>query len=97
MTVGAGGEYQAGAVGGEKEHTLTVAELPKNIGNLNALSWAKQNYMTTGAFTVKQNNKDRTASAGTDFGDAIYTLSGGGAAHNNMPPFIATYRYRRIK
>ena len=29
VTVGAGGEYAAGATGGEKEHTLTVAELPK--------------------------------------------------------------------
>lgn len=34
VTVGAGGEYEAGATGGEKAHTLTVAELPKILAIL---------------------------------------------------------------
>ena len=97
VTVGAGGEYQAGAVGGEKEHMLTVAELPKNIGNLNALSWASNNSQTDGCFSVSQRHKDKTMPSGDTVGDALYTLSGKGQSHNNMPPFIATYRYRRIK
>ena len=96
VTVGAGGEYAAGSVDGEATHTLTVAELPKDIGNFDALSWASANYLTSGAFTVDQRHLDRTMNGGNDAGDALFTLSGGGVAHNNMQPYIATYRYRRI-
>lgn len=96
VTVGAGGDYTAGSVGGEAKHTLTVAELPKNIGKFDAISWASNNSLTGGAFTVEQRHKDRTMPAGTDAGDALFTLSGGGDAHNNMQPYIAPYRYRRI-
>ncbi|MDY5202880.1 MAG: hypothetical protein SPH66_02770 [Gemmiger sp.] len=96
VTVGAGGEYEAGSVGGEAEHALTVAELPKDIGNFDALSWASNNYLTGGAFTVDQRHLDKTMNGGNNAGDALFTLSGGGVAHNNMQPYIATYRYRRI-
>lgn len=97
VTVGAGGEYEAGATGGEKAHTLTVAELPKNIGHLNALSWASNNSQTDGCFSVSQKHKDKTMPSGETVGDALYTLSGKGQSHNNMQPYISTYRYRRIK
>ena len=96
VTVGAGGEYAAGSVDGEATHTLTVAELPKDIGNFDALSWASNNYLTSGAFTVDQRHLDKTMNGGNNAGDALFTLSGGGVAHNNMQPYIATYRYRRI-
>lgn len=36
VTVGAGGDYAAGSVGGEKEHTLTVDEMPKHKHYSNA-------------------------------------------------------------
>lgn len=97
VTVGTGGEYEAGSVGGEKEHALTTLELPKDIGHFNALSWASNNPMTDGCFSVSQLHLDKTMGSGTNVGDALYTLSGGGQTHNNMQPYIATYRYRRIK
>jgi mannose-6-phosphate isomerase-like protein (cupin superfamily) len=96
VTVGAGGEYSVGSTGGEATHTLTVAELPKDIGHFNAISWATNNIFTGGAFTVKQIHKDRTMSNGSDVGDALFTLSGEGTAHNNMQPYIGTFKYRRI-
>lgn len=96
VTVGAGRDYAAGSVGGEAKHALTVAELPKNIGKFDALSWASNNDLTGGAFTVDQRHQDKTMPDGTNVGDALFTLSGGGAAHNNMPPYIANYKYRRI-
>lgn len=96
VTVGAGGEYAAGSEGGEAKHTLTVAELPKDIGEFDALSWASNNFLTKGAFTVNQQHQDRSMNNGSDVGDALFTLSGGGAAHNNMQPYIAPHRYRRI-
>lgn len=96
VTIGAGGKYEAGTTGGEETHTLTVAELPKEIGHFDALTWTTNNGLTDGAFTVEQLHKDRTMPNGVDVGDALFTLSGGGTAHNNMPPYIGTYRYRRI-
>lgn len=93
--LGQGSGYSAGTVGGEVSHTLSVNELPKNIGHLNALSWESNNWMTDGSFSVKQKHKDRTSPGGSDWGDALYTLSGGGSAHNNMPPYLVVYIWKR--
>lgn len=75
---------------------LTVSELPKDIGQLNALSWASHKDDTKGAFSIKQNHLDRTLPYGKDSGDATYSLSGGGASHNNMPPYLAVYTWVRV-
>ena len=92
----AGDKYAAGSTGGEAEHVLTVSELPKNIGQLNAISWASHKDDTKGAFSIKQNHLDRTFPYGKDSGDATYSLSGGGASHNNLPPYLAVYTWVRI-
>ena len=89
VTVGAGGEYAAGATGGEKEHTLTVNELANHDHNLLIVD----NISPLGG--------------GTDFNCLIPMVSGtqrpatmstcgGNQPHNNMQPYIAAYRYRRI-
>lgn len=93
--LGAGGSYSNGATGGESSHTLTVDEMPSNIGKFNALSWASNNGTTGGKFSVTQMHCDRTAGGGGDFGDANYTLSGGNQSHNNMPPYLAVYIWKR--
>ena len=96
VTVGAGGEYAVGSEGGEATHTLTAEELPENIGIFNALTWVTNNYRTDGCFAVYQKHQDKTLPNGTNVGDADFKLSGGNTAHNNLQPYIATYRYRRI-
>lgn len=93
--LGQGTGYSVGTTGGEASHTLSVNELPKNIEHLNALSWASNNWMTDGSFSVEQKHKDRTSPGGSDWGDALYTLSGGGSAHNNMPPYLVVYIWKR--
>lgn len=94
--LGAGNTYSGGATGGEASHTLTVNELPTDMGHLNAISWANNNNQTDGVFTVEQKHRDRTFPSGSDAGDALYTLSGGGIAHNNMPPYLAVYIWKRV-
>lgn len=85
VTVGAGSDYKAGATGGEKEHTLTVNEMPNH--NHNALIGGGSNSQYGFSISNSSNGQlERYALQNT----------GGSRPHNNMQPYIATYRYRRI-
>lgn len=92
VTVGAGGEYAAGSTGGEKEHTLTANEGPRHSHKMGARF--NKNAGDSGiAHTSIQTS--------TNWYDITYTLiecdsSGESQPHNNMQPYIGTYRYRRI-
>lgn len=92
VTVGAGGEYNAGSIGGEKEHTLNIAEMPSHQHQLHG--WAIQVQSGSGgsleqyAPTCPYDKYDNT--------NLMTRPVGGGKPHNNMQPYIGTYRYRRI-
>lgn len=92
--MGASGDYAAGSVGGEKEHTLTVDEMPKHKHKSN-------NYINGYAQSMIEKDKyitmlDYINGAGVESLFASVSDSGGSQPHNNMPPYIGTYRYRRI-
>ena len=84
--IGAGTDFPAGSTGGERTHTLTVAEMP-----------AHKHPSTTP--NIIQNRV--TDTGGTDYGfisDGSWTDSGsdgGGAAHENMPPYRSVYMWER--
>ena len=86
VLVGAGTDFPAGTTGGEAKHTLTVAEMP-----------AHKHPSTTP--NLLQNHV--TDTGGTAYGfitDGSWTDSGsegGGAAHNNMPPYRSVYMWER--
>ena len=84
----AGDTYKAGATGGEATHVLTVDEMPRHnhsIDNLNA-SGSTTPYMTVQAQEKK------------GYGDNVQTFfTGGGQAHNNMPPYIVVYIWQRTE
>ena len=89
VTVGAGGEYNAGSIGGEKEHTLNIAEMPSHQHQLRG--WAigiTGDGGTQYTPTYPYDKYDNT--------NLITRPVGEGQPHNNMPPYIGTYRYRRI-
>lgn len=88
VTIGAGGEYAAGSTGGEKEHTLTIAEMPSH----------KHSVMSTdGETTSKTFYPVQMITKPGEFADKNAILqTGGSQPHNNMQPYIGTYRYRRI-
>ena len=86
-----GTTYKAGATGGAATHTLTVNEIPAH--NHKA---ATGNFMST----------SETASPGTvqNFNSGSYKRwamsttanTGGSKAHNNMPPYLTVYVWKRI-
>lgn len=75
--------YGLGKVGGEEEHTLTIDEMPAHNHAYSKVS---------GSASYKD-----TASGGA-WGDynAQTDSTGGSKAHNNMPPFLAVYIWKRI-
>ena len=85
--IGAGSAYTAETTGGETAHTLTVAEMPSHRHGASE----GQFHAYTGS------NGADTVSGGTNFKSIQYTAYvGGGGAHNNMPPYLAVYMWKRI-
>lgn len=84
--LGADSTYAAGSTGGEAEHTLTIDEMPKHnheIDNLNASGNATP-YMTVQAQDKK------------GYGGNVQTMfAGGSKPHNNMPPYLSVYMWKR--
>lgn len=88
--IGADSTYAAGATGGEATHTLTENEMPEH----NHYTYAKDftnslsfNNGTGGIIdNVVQSQSNRNYAT-----DEV----GGGAAHNNMPPYLAVYMWKR--
>lgn len=95
--LGASGSFPAGATGGESAHTLTQSELPNY-----SLS------VTNGSNVIRSktgNTADayvQTQSGGWGIPNweskTVAVASGGsGEAHNNMPPYLAVYMWKRTK
>lgn len=106
----AGAEHAAGSTGGEEMHTLTVGEMPSHGNHLmqgrmyqeladnasndssyrsNTLYLGKNAFASAGNFNRgwKDWNGGEMYPAGT--------LKGGGDPHNNMPPYLAVYTWKR--
>jgi hypothetical protein len=81
-----------GETGGEKTHTLTIAEMPTH----------RHTVMTDIVHSDGQEVTAEILNAGIFYGSGrrrysnIVSNSGGGGSHNNLPPYIVVYRYRRI-
>ena len=95
--LGAGDTYSNGATGGEATHQLSVDEMPShshdfyavvqggysNNGVLISSTWA-------GATTkIDNDNTEITRPRGVQ-------PKGGGQAHNNMPPYLVVYMWKRV-
>lgn len=93
--------FAAGSRGGEATHTLTKSEMPEHghYALKEAPGWGDS--MTLEPWTVYFKND-----AFTDAGSSGYTAefweynplkgTGDGLAHNNMPPYLAVYMWKRI-
>lgn len=92
----AGDTYAAGATGGEAEHSLTSAEMPTH----------DHNFINGGQAVTIYNTKDVLFTQGLQGSSTGYWYNankgvskianaGGGTAHNNMPPYLAVYMWKR--
>lgn len=88
----AGSTYAAGATGGAATHTLTVSEMPAHKHGVKSGS-ANGNNSGIWAWTDHQVPAN-DAAANYRYLDAMNN-EGGGKAHNNMPPYLAVYVWRR--
>lgn len=86
-------------VGGEKAHTLTIAEMPSHRHDT-LPSYGSNN------LTTNTNNHGKMMGAASSAGWATNAvnddannhpikLTGGDGAHNNMPPYVTTYMWKR--
>ena len=81
----------AGEQGGEAVHTLTTSEMPSHAHPIRYGSVGSSSSDTYASVRVPYNQAQ--ARVGED--DQGMQSAGGGQAHNNMPPYLAVYMWRR--
>lgn len=87
----AGGTYEGGATGGEATHTLTENEMPAHRHKI-AYPNASGEYGDAAIGYPTSSGTTKTWLAEMCKTESV----GGGAAHNNMPPYLAVYMWHRI-
>ena len=86
------GTKENGTIGGEENHTLSVSELPSH------------NHGIYSGYGEGSNNTDAyryqfwasAAQGWHESGQLATSYRGNGQAHNNMPPYLAVYMWKRI-
>ena len=82
--------YSCGQTGGEEKHTLTINEMPSHSHS--TVDWARTNH---GSWSHNSSGSNRTLDYRDDTPYSGTYSTGGGAAHNNMPPYLCAYCWRR--
>lgn len=90
----AGNTYKNGAVGGESSHKLSLEEIPSHrhdnlYGDNGVRRGAGWGTGTTHTGTLNEMTNNDWESLHTGY-------SGGSKAHNNMPPYIVIYAWKRV-
>lgn len=88
--IGAGGEYEILTEGGEASHTLTTDEMPSHNHSLRGSDGGTQCFCYyPGGDAIRGGDVFHAE-------QTTITATGGGQAHNNMPPYRAVYIWVKI-
>ena len=106
--LGAGDTYSNGSTGGESTHTLTIDEMPQHN---HIQSWAGNDHTTNNLVTDKASGSQSDRNVfGTGSGCRYNSQSawhnsgativgtgfrGSSSSHNNMPPYLTVYMWKR--
>lgn len=93
----AGDTHSAGSTGGEATHTLNVNEIPSHTHIQNAHNHEIEYAGTSGTgYGFVDSGKARSSGMKYTSGTtATNQNTGGGQAHNNMPPYLTVYMWKR--
>lgn len=104
--IGAGDLYEVGEMKGEIEHKLTKEEMPKHTHTQNPHGHSQHpnTWMNVGASSLSKTNPYYYADAGNGISNnywtgnttAINNETGMDKPHNNMPPYLAVYMWKRV-
>ena len=92
--LGASDVYKANTTGGEEKHTLTTDEMPTHTHYMAAGNAGGDSTWTPddGSWLVDGVTSDKN----TWWAQIGMNNAGGSAAHNNMPPYLVVYMWRRL-
>jgi microcystin-dependent protein len=103
--LGAGSSYSNGSTGGESTHTLTTSEMPSHTHTPNS-----NNTSLTGTWVPNVSNGYARGQVAISTSSSKYApvmdsmdnfvwgtvaSTGGGSSHNNMPPYLVVYMWKR--
>ena len=88
-----GSTYEAGTTGGSSEVTLTENQLPKISGTASGVgTWSSS---ASGKFTATKEGSGSFGGSSRDWTTLKFNF-GNNEAHNNMPPYLAVYVWKRV-
>lgn len=94
-----GDTYTAGSTGGEATHTLSVDEMPKHRHSSNSYQdgYPNSGLVGEGSFCTWVNNGkyDNNEPNQGESGPVRTSWVGGSQPHNNMPPYLTVYMWKR--
>lgn len=109
--LGCGDTYQNGAMGGEATHPLTISEMPSHNHTATTNTTGAHRHGYNGWWSYAAGNAkgsianerlsdserfDPFNSAGAHSHTVTINNTGDGQAHNNMPPYLAVYMWKRV-
>jgi microcystin-dependent protein len=94
FAVGSGTTYSAGATGGAATHTLTEAEMPAHTHSATSTDSGHTHvlpYGDSGGESDGWDGSGNSSTTNTGYANITTTIAstGGGGAHNNLPPYLS--------